>query len=49
MTYLKRKDSGGLMIEKLTDIRIEFARKTGWYIPQLHDRYIRMEVGDQSS
>jgi hypothetical protein len=46
MASEKRKDYVDLMTGGLTDIRTQFARKTGWYIPQLHDKYLRMEVGD---
>jgi hypothetical protein len=45
MASLKRQDSDGLT-ESLTEIRIKFARKTGWYIPKLHDRYLQMVGGD---
>jgi hypothetical protein len=45
MASLKRQDSDGVT-ESLNDIRIKFARKRGWYIPTLHDKYLRMEGGD---
>jgi hypothetical protein len=37
MASQKRKYSSGLMAESLTDLRTKFARKTGWYIPEMHD------------
>jgi hypothetical protein len=46
MAGKKEKDSVDSMTESLTDIRIEFARKIGWYIPKLHDKYLRTEVGE---
>jgi hypothetical protein len=46
MSSQKRKNSADLITEGLTDIRTKFAKKTGWYIPALHDKYLRMKVGD---
>jgi hypothetical protein len=43
MSSMKEKDAAGLMIESLTDLRTKFAKKTGWYIPTIHEKYIKKE------
>jgi hypothetical protein len=29
--------------EKMAEIKMNFVRKNGWFIPDLHERYLRIE------
>jgi hypothetical protein len=39
-------DGARLMTESLI---VNFVKENGWYIPQLHEKYLRIELGDKSS
>jgi uncharacterized protein (DUF3820 family) len=29
--------------EKMAEIKMEFAKRNGWFIPDLHERYLQLE------
>jgi hypothetical protein len=32
-----------LIREKMAEIKLEFAKRNGWFIPDLHEKYLQLE------